>query len=216
MMKVAIIGIGNMGSAIARALAKKGHELVLYGHHADKVSHAIELIKKDVPEAALTTELNAKEAVAQAEVTIVALWRHQQEAFVKEVADGGEKKIFVSIANPFDMATGGSAIPEDTSVAEELAQLLPKAIVVKAFNTAFVADYADPVFNGIEADMFVAADDEQAAQTVSNLVADAGFTPVYAGKLQMARVLEQMMILLGGIAGRNKYNWVAGWKILHR
>jgi NADPH-dependent F420 reductase len=214
-MNISVIGAtGTMGMVISRALAKASHHIYLCGHSVEKTQATLSALRKEIPQGNFTVPASTIEAVEQSDIVILALWYHQQEAFVKEIGTAADGKIVVSNANPFGR-TGGSAIPENTSVAEMLATLLPKSVIVKAFSTAFAADYANPSFAGSKADMFVASDDEHALTVVCGLVADGGFNPINAGKLASARVLEQMMILLGGIGMREHYNWLAGWKILH-
>lgn len=214
-MRIAVIGAtGTMGEVISRVLAKAGHQLYLCGHSAEKTQGILVALQKDVPDGHFEVVLDSKAAAEKSEVIILTVWYHQQEAIAKLLGNVADGKIVVSNANPF-AETGGSAIPENTSVAESLAKLLPKARIVKAFNTAFAADYQNPQIGGMQADMFVASDDAPALRVVSGLVFDAGFHPVNAGPLISARVLEQMMIMLGGIGSREQYNWVAGWKILH-
>jgi predicted dinucleotide-binding enzyme len=131
---------------------------------------------------------------------------------IKEVAN---QKIVVSIANPLNASYNGLVTPPDTSAAEELQKLLPHSKVVKAFNTTFAADFATPVINGIQADAFIASNDEDALQTISDLVSTAGFQPIAAGDLSVSRTLENMQLLLIQLGMKNNYNWLAGWKILH-
>ena len=103
-----------------------------------------------------------------------------------------------------------------TSLSPKLPLALPHSKIVKAFNTTFAAGFSTPQLSGKTVDCFVAGDDEQAVATVSELVRDAGFNPLIAGKLAISRTLESMMVLLIGLTMRNNYNWLAGWKILHQ
>src|SRR5690606_8059583 len=98
---------------------------------------------------------------------------------------------------------------------EELQRLLPDSHVVKAFNTTFAADFERPVIHGERVDAFIAGNNGDAVEVVSNLVAQAGFNPVIAGDLSVSRTLERMQLLLIQLNVRNNYNWMAGWKILH-
>jgi predicted dinucleotide-binding enzyme len=106
-------------------------------------------------------------------------------------------------------------IAPDTSAAEELQKLLPYSKVVKAFNTIFSGDFSQPVIDGKQTDSFIAGDDEEAVQTVAELVAAAGFNPIASGKLFSSRILENMTVLLIQLNKKNKYNGVAGYKVLH-
>ena len=94
-------------------------------------------------------------------------------------------------------------------------KLLANSKIVKAFNTTFASDFSEPVINGTQVDAFVAGNDEEALQTVSELVATAGFNPIIAGDLSVSRTLENMQLLLIQLGMKNNYNWLAGWKILH-
>jgi predicted dinucleotide-binding enzyme len=103
----------------------------------------------------------------------------------------------------------------DTSAAEELQKLLPNSKVIKAFNTTFAADFSTPVIDGKQVDAFIAGNDEEALETVKELVSTAGFNPVVAGDLSVSRTLENMQLLLIQLGLKYNYNWLAGWKILH-
>jgi len=93
--------------------------------------------------------------------------------------------------------------------------LLPYSKVVKAFNTTFAADFANPVINGNLVDAFIAGDDDEAVQTVSELISTVGFNPIMAGALPVSRTLQNMQILLAQLSLKYNYNMLAGWKILH-
>jgi predicted dinucleotide-binding enzyme len=79
------------------------------------------------------------------------------------------KKIVISIANPLHETYNGLVTAPDTSAAEELQKLPHNSKVVKAFNTTFAADFTTPVIDGKQVDAFVAGNDEEAVQTVTEL-----------------------------------------------
>ncbi|RYZ55068.1 MAG: NADP oxidoreductase, partial [Chitinophagaceae bacterium] len=94
-------------------------------------------------------------------------------------------------------------------------KLLPHAKVIKAFNTTFAADFASPVINGQQVDAFIAGNDKDALETVSELVQTAGFNPIISGDLTASRMLESMQLHLIQLSMKYNYNWLAGYKILH-
>ena len=216
-MKIAVIGAtGAMGSALTKSLAKAGHELYVFAPHAEKLETFVEAVKEDTPRAKIKKCGSAQEAAALAEVIIAAVWYSVQEEVADAIREEAKNKIVLNIANPLNETFDGLATSPGTSAAEEMAKLLPESRIVKGFNTAFAGDYSSPEFGGIRPDIFVASDDEKAAEVVSGLVKDAGFNPLYSGKLFMSRTLESMMLLLIGLTNRYGYNWLAGWKVLHR
>ncbi len=216
-MKIAIIGAtGSMGSALTKSLAKAGHEIYVYAPHADKLSALITALKKEIPKAKIVKTADSAAAAAAAEIIIPAVWYDKQREVANAIRSTASGKIVVNLVNPLNATYDGLVTPPDTSAAEEMAKLLPDSKIVKALNTAFAGDYASPEFGGTRPDIFIASDDQKAAETVARLVEDAGFNPLYAGKLSMSRIIENMMVLLIGLTTRYNYNWVAGWKVLHR
>lgn len=80
------------------------------------------------------------------------------------------------------------------SAAEELQEQLPNSKVIKAFNTIFAADFKYPVSNGKQVNVFIAGNDDEALDIVSNMVKTAGFNPIIAGNLSASRILESNAI----------------------
>ncbi len=189
--------------------------MLLCANDRSKVEAVAGDIKSSLPAAAVEVVDCSKEASWEADIIVVAVpFAAEQEvaAKIKEVAN---QKIVISIANPLNDTYDGLVTAPDTSAAEELQKLLPNAKVVKAFNTTFAADFATTVIDGKQADAFIAGNDEEALQTVSELVSTAGFNPIVAGNLAVSGTLERMQLLLIQLNGKYNYNWLAGWKILH-
>jgi NADPH-dependent F420 reductase len=213
---IAIIGsTGNMGSGITYNLAKAGYRILIAGNDQSKLNNQIEKIKADVPNADVEVIDCSREASWEADIIIPAVSYEAQTMIANKIKDVVTGKIVISIANPLNATYDGLVTDPTTSAAEELAKLLPNSKVIKAFNTVFAADFNTPQIDGKTPDAFIAGDDDDAVATVSELVKDAGFNPLVAGKLAMSRTLENMMVLLIGLTIRNNYNWLAGWKILH-
>jgi predicted dinucleotide-binding enzyme len=78
------------------------------------------------------------------------------------------------------------------STAQDLAEMLPGARVVKAFNTIGFENFTTAAERAQPAAMFVAADDAGAKATVLTLAGQIGFEPYDAGPLDNARALEEM------------------------
>jgi 8-hydroxy-5-deazaflavin:NADPH oxidoreductase len=214
---IAIIGAGGtMGAGLARSLAAAGHRILLAGPTHGKLHDLRSSIMLNRPSAEVEILDCAHEASWEADVIIPAVPYAAQAEVAAKIKDVVTGKIVVSIANPLNQAYDGLSIDPTTSAAEELAKLLPHSKVVKAFNTVFGADFQTPTIGGKMVDCFVAGDHEDAVATVAQLVKDAGFNPLIAGKLAVSRTLENMMVLLIGLTMKNNYNWLAGWKVLHQ
>jgi NADPH-dependent F420 reductase len=213
---IAIIGAtGNMGSAIAKSIAGGPYRLLLKGNKQAELDSLVKDIQSKHPNAEVESAVCPTEASWEADIIIMAVPFEAEKEIAPMIKEVANQKIVVSIANPLNASYNGLVTPPDTSAAEELQKLLPHSKVVKAFNTTFAADFATPVINGIQADAFIAGNDEDALQTISDLVSTAGFQPIAAGDLSVSRTLENMQLLLIQLGMKNNYNWLAGWKILH-
>ena len=213
---IAIIGAtGNMGSAIAKSLSKGNYRLLLFANDQEKVLKLAGQIKSESTSADVEELACPVQASWEADIIIAAVPYQAEKEVADKIREMANQKIVISIANPLNDSFDGLVTAPDTSAAEELQKLLPNSKIVKAFNTTFAADFSSPVIDGKTADAFVAGDDEEAVQIVSELVLTAGFNPVIAGGLSVSRTLEIMQLLLIQLGLKYDYNWLAGWKILH-
>jgi NADPH-dependent F420 reductase len=214
---IAIIGAtGNMGTGISKKLATGNYRLLLFANQLSKLENLeVEILGAD-PTADIQISTCPTEASWEADIIILAVPYPVQQQLAEKIRDVANQKIVISIANPLNETYDGLVTAADTSAAEELQKLLPNSKVVKAFNTIFAADFAQPIIAEKQADAFIAGDDQDALQTVNELVVTAGFNPIIAGGLQVSRTLENMSLLLIQLNMKNGYNWLAGWKILHQ
>jgi 8-hydroxy-5-deazaflavin:NADPH oxidoreductase len=213
---IAVIGAtGNMGTAISKSLAKGNYRLLLRANDQEKLQLILNEIKTTTPSADIEAMACPVDASWEADIIIAAVPYGAEKEVADKIREVANQKIVISIANPLNETYDGLVTAPDTSAAEELQKLLPHSKVVKAFNTTFAADFAAPVIDGKQVDAFIAGNDADALQTVSELVRTAGFNPIIAGDLSVSRTLEAMQFLLIRLGMTYNYNWHAGWKILH-
>ena len=213
---IAVIGAaGSMGSAISRSLSKGNYRLLLYANQQEKTRTLIGQIKAVQPSADVEAMDCKVQASWEADIIILAVPFEAEKEVAEKIREMANQKIVISISNPLNSSYDGLVTRPDTSAAEELQKLLPNSKVIKAFNTTFAANFSTPVIDGKRADAFIAGNDDEALQTVAELVAVAGFNPIIAGDLSVSRILENMQLLLIRLGMKYNYNWLAGWKILH-
>ena len=199
-----------------KSLSKGNYRLLLFANQLAKLQKLEAEILEINPSADIEITACPTEASWEADMIILAVpypVQHQIAQKIKEVAN---QKIVISIANPLNETYDGLVTAADSSAAEELQKLLPNSKVVKAFNTVFAADFAQPIIADKQADAFIAGDDQEALQIVNELVRNAGFNPIIAGELKVSRTLENMSLLMIQLNMKYNYNWLAGWKILHQ
>lgn len=213
---IAIIGAtGNMGSAISRSLAKGNYRLLLKATNEEELSKLVKEIKDKTSSADVEAILCPTEASWEADIIILAVPFEAEKEIAEKIKEVANQKIVISISNPLNEAYNGLVTAPGTSAAEELQKLLPDSKVIKTFNTTFAADFSSPVIDGKQVDAFIAGNDEDALETVKELVTTAGFNPIVAGDLSVSRTLENMQLLLIQLGMKYNYNWHAGWKVLH-
>ena len=213
---IAIIGAsGNMGSAIAKSLAKSQYRLLLFGKEENKLKTILTEIKTANKSADAEVMACAADASWEADIIIAAVPFAAEKELAEKIRQVATGKIVISISNPLNETYTGLVTDSNTSSAEELQKLLPYSKIIKAFNTTFAGDFSQPLIDGKTVDAFIAGNDEEALETVSDVVRSTGFNPIKAGGLTISRTLENMQSLLIQLNIKNNYNWVAGWKILH-
>ena len=206
-MKVAIIGAGNVGTALATSIGRAGHEVIITSRDA-----------KDAQAAASTTGARVAEsnaaAAAEADVVIPAVGIGDIEALAQEIAEPAAGKPVVDVTNRISFGEMGPEIDTTSSNAEAISELLPDSPVVKAFNTLFATHQHDPVADGLQLDGYVAGDDESAKATVLELVKSIGLRPIDVGPLVRARQLEALAFLNMALNIVNNGTWQSGWKLV--
>ena len=205
-MKIAIIGSGNVGTAISRGLTDAGHEVVV----ADVSEDGLATVAEQAP--VQTTTSNA-EAVRGSEVVVLAVPFDAVEAVAASLDDELRGRIVIDATNPLAPDLSGLATT-DTSGAELVQQAAPQARVVKAFNTVLAANQGAGAVEGVQLDGFVAGDDDDAKRAVAGLLEDVGFRPIDVGPLSTARYLEGMAFINIALNARNEWPWSTGWKLV--
>lgn len=165
--KIGIIGNGNVGGALARGLARAGHDVQAVHNDPAKI----------------------RETAAWAEIVLVAVPFEAIDDVVETAGSSLSNKTVIDATNALDSQMK-LAVGFTTSGAEELQKKLPAASVVKAFNTVFAQHMEFGKLGDQPLTAFIAGDDEDAKSVVKDLARDIGFDPVEAGSLANARLLE--------------------------
>jgi 8-hydroxy-5-deazaflavin:NADPH oxidoreductase len=206
-MKVAIIGAGNVGTALATSFVRAGHDVVIASRDAEDAASAA------AASGARIAPSNVA-AVEGADVVIPAVYFPSLTEVAAEIATAAAGIPVVDVSNRIAFGPSGPEIDTTSSNAEALAELLPASPVVKAFNTLFASRQVDPIVESIRLDGFVAGDDAQAKALVLELVASIGLNPVDVGPLARARQLEGLAFLNMALNITNEGSWQSGWSLV--
>lgn len=180
-MRIGILGSGAVGQALARGLARHGHE-VRIGTRKDAVD--------DLPVA------SPAEAVADADVVFLAVLGAVAVEVAASVRSDLHGKVLVDTTNPLDFSGGGPGlfVGHTDSLGEQVQRAVPEARVVKAYNTVGNALMVDPDLPGGPPSMFIGGDSDEAKATVAALLQETGWEVVDLGGIEASRYLEPMCI----------------------
>ena len=190
MSNISIIGTGNMAHTIGTLAVAGGNTVEVIGRDQSKAAD----LAKALGGSTTTGEFGA---VPAGDIVIVALGYANVVPVVAQYGDALAGKVIVDICNPVNSAADGLAIPDGTSIAQDVAGAAPaSASVVKAFNTTFGAVLA----KGQPLDVFIAGDDERAKAGVAEFIDSLKLRPLDVGGLNMAHYLEGTGLVMMGLA----------------
>jgi len=202
-MSTAIIGVGNIGKAVATHLTDGGEPVVLA---AGTPGEAEQLARDLGPSASAA---GVADAIDQADAVIFAVWFTVLEDLVRQNATHLSGKVVIDPSNPVAMDADGQfsrTLPDGVSAGSVIAGLLPPgAHYVKAFGTVAAEKLASSANRSRDrAVLFYATDDDVAASTAERLISAAGFAAVRAGGLDQAIQIEMFGDLhdFGGLNGK--------------
>jgi 8-hydroxy-5-deazaflavin:NADPH oxidoreductase len=208
-MRVGILGSGLMGGKLGTIFARAGHEVVFsYARSEQKLKTLARNAKGKA------THGTPREAALEADAVLLAVhWSRTQD--VLSQAGNLSGKVVVTCSLPMNDRNTDLVIGHNTSGAEDLQRKVPKAHVVAAFNTV----PSEVLYGVYEArrrssrpSLIYCGDPAAGKGVAAELIRDAGFEPVDAGALRIARYIEPFALLIGELA----YGGAGGPELAYR
>ena len=203
--RIAVLGAGNIGATLGRKWLNAGHT----------VSFGVQNLTGEKA-TALRAELGDKatigsttEALSAGDIILVAVPGRAVDELVKTYASQIDGKLVIDAANK--LGSGGPA----NSLATFQAQT-PKARVFRVFNSLGWENFANPIFNGVQADHFYCGPDGEDRAIVEQLIRDIGLNPIRVGDLSQIEAVDGVLRLWVALAmgpGKNRH---LGFKVLTR
>ncbi len=211
--KIAIIGAGNVGASLGINLAGHGYP-IRFGVRDASAAKVKEVLAKCQGKA----EAVSVSAAAQwADVIFLAVPAAAAEESVRSLGDM-KGKVLVDCTNAVAFGSDGPRVaptPEG-SVAGMLAKAFPGLRVVKGFSTFGAEFHLNPRVGDTSVDVQLAGDDAEAKALVSSIATQAGFTPIDAGPLRNAALLESLAVLWIHLAMKGGLGRHVAFKLLKR
>jgi predicted dinucleotide-binding enzyme len=183
-MRIAVIGMGNVGSALGNRWAAAGQDVTFCVRDPGDARKRADAEK-------MKAKIGPVSDAATAEAVLLAVpWAGVPDAL--KAAGDLTGKVLLDCTNPVTPELTHLTIGHTTSAGEEVARMVPNARVVKVFNTNGAKNMADPDYGRHRVTMLYASDDEGANRAAADLAEQVGFEPVYLGPLKEARLLEPL------------------------
>lgn len=186
---VAIIGLGNIGKAIAANLVKGNHSVILASRDIEKTKALASQLGN------LATTKQIGDAINEAEVIIPAIYFNVLKEFFQTYSKELDGKIIVDVSNPIAPDGNGGfkkIIEENESAGKILSDLIPKnAKLIKAFGTLGAGSLLNSAFNETDKKvLFYASDSTNSNQQIEELITSSGFVPFNVGGIDQSIKIE--------------------------
>lgn len=205
-MKIAIIGTGNVGGALAAKWALAGHSILL------GVKDLTAFKGESLLNNPNTTVHPIKEAVKEAAVILIATPATAAVEVAQSLGDTSGKLIIDAMNIVMGRGPAGFNSTADAILANTESREL-----IKCFNTTGFNNMQNTVYGHETLDMFMAGDSVVAKQTVRQLALDAGFAACYdVGGNDMFQLMEQFAFFWINLAMRQGLGREIGFKLMRR
>jgi 8-hydroxy-5-deazaflavin:NADPH oxidoreductase len=209
---IAIIGgTGPAGTGLALRWARAGETVIVGSRDAVRAGQTAEAIRNRAGAKAQVSGMENSAACAASDLLVITVPFDGQAALLKRLKPAIRPgSILIDATVPLAASVGGRASRTlgvwQGSAAQQTAELVPKGVsVVAAFQNV-----SAEVLNGnnnddVDCDVIVCSDDPNATQVAMDLaVKISGVRAIDGGKLENARIVEQITALLIGLNIRHK------------
>ena len=213
-LKIGVLGSGVVGQMLAKAFLMEGHEVML-GSRNTRKDQMLQW-KEDHKKGNIGTYA---ETAAFGDLLVLAT----KGSVIEDVVNEGGRENFsnktvIDTTNPIADKPPVNGVLKfftdlDHSLMEKIQELLPKAHVVKAFNSVGHALMYKPDFEGVKPTMFICGNNEASKKIVTGLLEKFGWEAEDLGKAEAARAIEPLCILWC-IPGMLRNDWSHAFKLL--
>jgi len=215
MVKVGILGSGDVGKVLAKGFLKNGYQVAIGSDHPEKLTE----FKRENPEMETAT---FEEAAQSGDIVVVCVKGTVAEKIVEKVKKHITGKTVIDTTNPIaDAPPPQNGVLKyftslEESIMERLQKIAPDAQFVKAFNSIGSVLMVNPEFgDDTKPTMFICGNNDDAKKKVHEILEKFGFKVEDMGKVESARAIEPLCILWC-IPGFLRNEWSHAFKLLKK
>jgi predicted dinucleotide-binding enzyme len=202
-MRVGILGSGTVGQTLGKGFAEHGHDVKM-GSRAPGKPEVVQW-KTGTP-GTVSTGTFAEAAEHGELLVLCCLGTAAGEVIDLAGLAHFDGKVLIDATNPLDFSKGmppGLFVGLTDSLGERVQKKLPRARVVKCFNTVPNSLMIRPAIKGTTATMMIAGNDDSAKSDVVAILGEFGWTDtVDVGGIDGARWLEALTALWVRVASK--------------
>jgi predicted dinucleotide-binding enzyme len=212
-VKVGVLGSGDVGRVLAKGFADLGHEVKIGTRDPKKLA---EWAKSAGPKVSVGSFADA--ATTGDLIVLATLGAATEEAIRMAGPQNFDGKVVIDTTNPLDFSGGMPPklfVGHSDSLGERIQRVIPKARVVKAFNTVGNPHMVNPKFPSGPPDMFICGNDDESKKIVTQICKQWGWGVIDIGGIEGSRHLEPMCIVWV-LHGVRSGGWNHAFKMLHK
>jgi hypothetical protein len=204
-LNIAVLGAGNIGGTLGRRWVNAGHS-VAFGVNDPGGKNAQALRSELGNRAKIGTIADA--LGGNPDVVFMALPGAIMDSTIAQYASQLDGRIIIDAANKMGAASMNSF--------GSLQQYVPGARIYRAFNTYGYENFANPEFDGVQADLFFCGTPSDSREVVERLISAVGLRPVYLGGIEQVGIVDGIAGLWFALAvGQSRGRHLA-FKVLNR
>jgi NADPH-dependent F420 reductase len=207
---IAVIGgTGPAGTGLALRWARAGETIIIGSRDATRAAQISDEIRKRAGGSSQVSGMENSAACAASDLLVLTVPFDSQAALLKQLKPAIRAgSVLIDATVPLAASIGGRASRTigvwQGSAAQQTAELVPKGVsVVAAFQNV-----SGEILNGdadVDCDVIVCSDDPNATKVAMELASRiSGVRAIDGGKLENARIVEQITALLIGLNIRHK------------
>jgi 8-hydroxy-5-deazaflavin:NADPH oxidoreductase len=207
---IAVIGgTGAAGLGLALRWARAGETVIIGSRDAARAQQAAEAVRQRVGPSAQVSGLDNASACAASDLLVLTVPFEGQATLLKQLKTALRPgSVLIDATVPLAASVGGRSSRTlsvwQGSAAQQAAELVPKGVLVAAAFHNLSAHLLNQD-EDIDADVIVCSDDPHATELAMELaVKIPRVRAIDGGKLENARILEQITALLIGLSSRYK------------
>ncbi len=201
-LRIAVLGAGNIGGTLGRKWAAAGHK-VTFGVN-DPAGARAQALQAELGNKVTISSVAG--ALAAGNVIVMALPGAAMDETISTYAAQLDGKIIIDAANRM----GGGPMNSFAT----FQALTPHARVFRAFNSLGWENFANPLFNGVQADLFYCGPDGDARDMVEQLITDVGLRPMRLGDIDQVGLVDSITQLWFALAIRQGKGRHLAFKVL--